>query len=140
MTVETEINEGLQQSYRAALVLTGSVERAEHALTNAIAALGSDCSAEALLVETVRLAVEHNAFSPQAPPIFPVELQALFLLSPTRRYCFVLRVLMRFDLETCSSMLKLSRKDVGEALCQSLLELPRAVDQVAPSLQKSTES
>ncbi len=100
-------------------------------MTNAIAALGSDCSAEALLVDTARSAVEHNTFSVQLSPMLPAELQALFLLSPTRRYCFVLRVLMRFDLEACSKIMKLSRKEVGEALCHSLLELPKAVDQVA---------
>jgi hypothetical protein len=131
MIVAMEIDEALHQSLRAALVLTGSVEGAECAVTNAIAALGSDCSAEALLLETARSAVEHNTFSAQVSPMLPAELQALFLLSPTRRYCFVLRVLVRFDLETCSRILKLSQKEVGEALCHTILELPRAVDKVA---------
>ena len=126
MTVEMQIEEALHESLRAALVLTGSVEGAECAVTNAIATLGQDCSAEALLVETARSAFEHNSFSGELSSILPVELQTVSLLPSTSRYCFVLRVLMHFDLETCSDILRLSRDKIEEALYQSLLQLPQS--------------
>src|SRR5713226_7442317 len=121
MTLKMEIGEALDESFRAALVLTGSIERAECALTDVINALGSDLSRNALLVETARSVIQHTAFS-ESSSILPMELQALSLLSSTRRYCFVLRVLMGLDLETCSDILRLSREEVEEALYQSLLD------------------
>jgi hypothetical protein len=80
MTVEMQIEEALHESLRAALVLTGSVEGAERAVTNAIATLGQDCSAEALLVETARSAFEHDSFSGELSSILPVELRVVSLL------------------------------------------------------------
>ena len=55
--------EALHGSFRAALALTGSVEGAERAVTNAITTLGPDCSAEALLVETARSAFDDDTCS-----------------------------------------------------------------------------
>jgi DNA-directed RNA polymerase specialized sigma24 family protein len=130
MTVEMEIEEALQESFRAALVLTGGVEAAERAVTNAIATLGPDCSAEALLAETARSAFEHDTFSGELSSILPVELQALFLLSPIHRYCFVLRVLIGLDLRICSNILRSSLDEVQETLCRSLLDLPQALEAV----------
>jgi hypothetical protein len=130
MTLEMEIGEALSESFRAALVLTGSIEGAERSVTNAISALGSELSVHALFVETARSAFQHPPVSGELSSILPVELQALSLFSPTCRDCFVLRVLMGFDLQTCSEILTLSRHEVEEALYQSLLDLPRAVEYV----------
>ena len=58
MTLETEIGEALHDSFRAALVLTGSIEAAEHAVTGAIAAIGLDLSPDTLLLETARSALQ----------------------------------------------------------------------------------
>lgn len=124
-TLEMEITETLHESFRAALVITGSVEGAEHTLRDAIATIGSDGSRDVLLMQTARSALQYQTFSDELPPVFPPELLALFLLPPTSRYCFVLRVLMRFDLATCCEILKLSKDEVEEALDQSLRDLPR---------------
>jgi DNA-directed RNA polymerase specialized sigma24 family protein len=124
-TLELEMREALHDSFRAALVLTGSVERATRTVRDAIAMTGSDWSRDVLLVRTARSALQHQTFSDELPPVFPPELLALFLLPPTSRYCFALRVLMRFDLATCCEILKLSKDEVEEALHQSLRDLPR---------------
>lgn len=137
MTVEMEMGEAFYESFRAALVLTGRMESAERAVADAIAAVGSDLSANTLLVETARSALQHTNRSNESSSVLPLELQALFRLRPTGRHCFILRVLMGFDLELCSAILKLSRPDVEEALCQSLLDLPQAVESIRPKLRIS---
>lgn len=126
MTLETEWSQPLYESFRAALVLTGSVEIAERAVTNAIATLAPEWSAKALLVETARSAFEHDTFSGELSPILPLELQALFLLFPTTRYCFVLLALMGLGIEICSEILRLSKDEVKQAFHEALLDLPRA--------------
>jgi hypothetical protein len=79
MTIETEIRQVLQESFLGALVLTGTIEGAERAVTNAIAALDPDCSPEALLVEATRSALKHNTSSGESSSILPVEEKALHL-------------------------------------------------------------
>jgi hypothetical protein len=97
MTLDVEMHKSLQESCRAALAFTGSIEGAERAVTNAIAAAASDLSADALLVETARSALQHGTFSDGLTSWLPLELQVLFRQSPTRRYCFILRVLLALD-------------------------------------------
>ena len=111
-------------------------------MTNAIDSLESDLSADALLVATARSTFQSSRLSEELSSFIPLELRPLFLLPRTRRYCFVLRMLMRFDLETSSKILKLSQKEVGQALCESLLDLPRAAESIGrrPLLQESTGS
>jgi hypothetical protein len=125
--VAVKIDESLQRSFRAALVLTGSVEGAERAVTDAIAA-ASDLSADTLLLETARESLQHSTHSDGLPSCLPPELQAIFRLDPTRRHCFILRVLVGFDVQTCSEILNLSRGEIEEAIYESLLDLPRRVD------------
>ena len=112
MTLEMEIDEAINESIRAALVLTGSMEGSERAITKAITALGPDPSQHALLRETARSAFQQSTVSDRSSSILPVELQALSFLLPTCRFCFVLRFLIGFDLETCSEILALSRREV----------------------------
>ncbi|HKD05776.1 MAG TPA: hypothetical protein VKB79_07735 [Bryobacteraceae bacterium] len=123
--VAMQITEIIPEAFHAALVLTGSVEGAERTLIDATARIASDGSREAFLAETARAAATHEAVPDKSPLLIPRELQALFLLPTTCRYCFVLLVLLRFDLETCSQILNLSADDVKEALDQSLLDLPK---------------
>ena len=124
MTVDQEICEALNESFRAALVLTGSIEVAESSVIDALVVLGSNLSAHALLVETVRLAFQQSALAGESSSILPLELQALAALLPVRRYSFVLRLLVGLDPETCCQILRLSRDEVNEALWKSLQELP----------------
>jgi hypothetical protein len=122
-TIKREITESLHDAFRAALVLTGSVENAECAVTDVIATIGSDCSRGALLAETARAALSYEGLPGKSRIPLPPELQALFLLSSRCRHCFVLIVLMRLDLEACSEILGVSANEVKEALDQSLRDL-----------------
>ena len=123
MTADSEICEAVNESFRGALVLTGSIEAAEGAVSAALAALESDLSAHALLVETARLAFERSARPGESSSILPLELQALGRLVPGQRFSFVLRLLVGLDLNTCSQILRLSGDEVEEALRKSLLNL-----------------
>jgi hypothetical protein len=130
MTLEADLEKALDEAFRAALILTGRIDAAEAAVSDAIDASAPALSGEALLVETAKAAVRRRDLfraRPDASSILPVELQALSLLAPSRRDCFVLRILMRLDAELCSRILALSQREVEEELCESLRELPQAV-------------
>jgi hypothetical protein len=131
-SIEMEIAEALQEAFRAALVLTGSIENAECTLMDAIATIGPDGSREALLLETARAALTCKALPDKSSPPVPPELQALFLLSPRCRYSFVLLVLMRLDLKSCSEILRMPANEVKEALCQSLQDLHKVQSAMPP--------
>jgi len=128
MNFELQIEEGLYESFRAALVLTGSIEAAERAITIAINSLGSEFSARELLVRTAQSALLDSTFSAKPCSVLPLELQALSLFSPTRRHAFILRVLLDLDLETCSEILRLFSEEVDEAVNKLLPELPWALE------------
>jgi hypothetical protein len=133
MTVEMKTGEALHEAFRAALVLTGSIEASECAVTDAIATLGSDITGGTLPVETARFAIQRRTnFSeqPEAISMLPVELRGLFRLSSTSRDCFVLRVLMGLPSEVCSGILNLSEHEIDEALCEGLLDLPRSINSI----------
>lgn len=117
----------LGESFRAALVLTGSVEGAERALDEAIAVSGSEISPHGLLTETIRSILRGTIGKESA---LPLELQALALLAPIARCCFVLRLGVGLDLQTCSEMLGISTGEVEDALCHAVVELPKAVRRV----------
>jgi hypothetical protein len=56
-----------------------------------------DLSPRGLLIETVRFAVRRGTITAKAPyevGCFPPELQALFMLQPLSRHCFVLQILV----------------------------------------------
>ena len=127
MTADPEMRKALNESFRAALVLTGSIEVAERAVTDALVALGSNLSAQVLLAETARLAFQRSEFGGESSSVLPPELQALARLLPVRRYCFVLRLLVGLDPETCCHILGLSRFEVEEVFWKSLLDLPELV-------------
>jgi hypothetical protein len=130
----TDTDRIFKDSFRAAVVLTGSMVRAERAVTNAIDALEPGCSGDALLVETVRSAVQLGTLPGEwlgeSSVSRPPELQAMSLLAPTSRYCFVICVLLGLDRNTCAEILRLSTSEVEEALCQSFLDLPVALGTV----------
>ena len=128
MNFELQIEEGLYESFRAALVLTGSTEAAERAITIAIDSLGSEFSAPELLVRTAQSALMNGTSSGTPCSVLPLELQALSLFHPTRRHAFILRVLLGLDLETCSEILRLFSQEVEEAVHELLPELPWALE------------
>jgi hypothetical protein len=131
MTTEMKIGEALDEAFRAALVLAGSIEAAERAVADGISALGSDLARDRLLVETARSAIQRRAeYSDQQEglSILPLELRALFLLSPICRGCFELRMLMGLTSEVSAGIMNLSKDEIDEALCRALLDLPRSMD------------
>jgi hypothetical protein len=133
MTVEMEMDEAFDESFHAALVLTGSIETSESVVADAIAALTPDLPVNALLGETVRSAFRHGiqlSKGPVSSSILPLELRALSLLSRIGRYCFVALILLRLDIAVCSEILTLSREEVEEALYVALLELPGVIESV----------
>jgi hypothetical protein len=83
---------------------------------------------DVLLVETAKSAILRRADFPaqlkQAPSHLRLELRRLFLLAPVSRDCFVLRVLLRIPLATCSAVLHLTMHEIEEVLCAALQELP----------------
>jgi hypothetical protein len=129
MTALSEASKALYEGFRAALLLTGSTEVAEKAVLDGIAALEFDYLVDdVLLVETVKSAIQRRAdFPSQSEPALsklPREIQRLFLLAPTSRDCFVLRVLLRIPVGTCSRILRLGIEEIGNVLCAALQELP----------------
>lgn len=119
--------QALVRAFPAALVLTGSMGGAELAVENAIDRLTPDFTAEELLLETVRFAVQLPKWQDDARPILPQELQALSFLCSKARNIFVLRFLLGFSSEACSEILGETRDDVDEALYQSLANAARVL-------------
>lgn len=86
-----------RDAFLAALMLTGTIEAAERAVSDAIAASGCGVTVDELLVATAKCAIQlRDECLPQAaiPSSLPPELQRLFLLSSVSRNCSVLRTLM----------------------------------------------
>jgi hypothetical protein len=129
MTGECETVEPLPKAFWIALLLTGSIEAAEAAVLDGIAALELDhISGDSLLRATAKSAIQRRTeFLGQSEElsILPLELRRLFLLAPRYRDCFVLRVLIGLTPELCSGILHLSIHEVDDALCAALEELPR---------------
>lgn len=133
MTAENQIRE----AFLAALMLTGTAEAAEQAVTDAIGNSECDGALDELPVATAKRAMQlRDRGLPQAelPTNLPPELQRLFSLSTLGRDCFVLRMLMGLTPEVISGILNLDRDEVDEALCRALSHLPHlAVHKSAPA-------
>jgi len=116
----------VRRAFLVALMLTGTAEAAEGAVSNAIATSG--CEVNELLIATAKCAnqlCDEGLAGPGISFSLPCELQRLFLLSSVGRKCFVLRILMRLTLEMTSEILNLHRDEVDQALCRALSDLPR---------------
>src|SRR5260370_10374414 len=112
-----KIGEALDEAFRAALVLTGSIEAAERAVADGITTLGFDLAGDTLVVETARFAIQRRAeFSdePEALSILPLELQGLFLISTICCDCFGFRVLIGLTAEVSAGILHLSKDEIAE--------------------------
>jgi hypothetical protein len=130
ITIRSEALKALEEAFRAALLLTGSMEAAEYAVLGGIAALESgDNAGDILLVETAKAVIQWRADFPtqseSALSRHPRELQRVVRLAPISRDCFMLRVLLGIKAGTCSRILGLGTDEFGEVLCAALQELPR---------------
>jgi hypothetical protein len=124
--IAVELN--VRDTFRAALMLPGTIDAAEQAVSEAIAASGCGFSMDELLVATAKCAIQiGDEGLPRAemPSSLPPELQGLFLLSSIGRKCLVLRMLMGLNLEMICGILNLPRDEVDDALCRTLSDLPR---------------
>lgn len=129
---EPGIQEILGKTFLTALLLTGTVERAEAAVLQSIKVLDADdISAEPLLQATVRCSIglqsgiggqeidglEHGS------RILPSELKCVLHLPFQLRHCFVLRILAGFPREACASVLQLKPSQIDECTCSAILRL-----------------
>jgi hypothetical protein len=129
MTATSDLSKALDEAFLAALLFTGSTEVAENAVLDGIAAVNFDGAGDGVLVmETVQSAIHRRTGKPvlllQDVSRLPFELRRLFLLAPTPRDCFVLRILLRASMAKCSELLNLTIHTVEESLYAALQELP----------------
>ena len=129
MIGKNEASKALDAAFRAAFMLTGSMQAAEHAVLNGIAA--TECYSagdDTFLFETVKVAIQRRPDSlhqlQQPPAHLPLELRRLFLLTPISRDCFVLRILLGIAVGTCSRILHRRVEEIEDVLCAALQELP----------------
>jgi len=129
MIGRNEVSKALDGAFRAAFMLTGSTQAAEHAVLDGIAATEFDSVVDdVFLLETVKAAIQRrpdSARQSQQPPSgLPLELRRLFLLEPTSRDCFVLRIFLGLTPRTCSEILQLTIEEAHRTLCAALEALP----------------
>jgi len=145
MIGKNEVSKALDGAFRAALMLTGSIQAAERAVLNGIAAIERySAEDDALLLETVKAAIQrHPDFlneSQEPPAHLPLELRRLFLLTPTSRDCFVLRILLGLAAGTCSNILHRGVEEIEDVLCAALQALPRLVARSRAGARNNSDS
>ena len=118
----------VDKAFVAGLLLAGSLDVAEAAVLDGIAALEPDAPCGDTLVEqTAMSSIHRRAEFPERSEevsILPLELKRLLLLAPTCRDCFILRVLIGLTPATCSGILHLSQQECEDALHLALQNLP----------------
>lgn len=111
----------LARPFMTALLLTGEVDRAETALTEAIGSLSLDAICEdELLQRTVSAALEaaqpllssSRVENQQAATRLPPEIRNVLYLPCHLRQCFVLRFLAAYSRESCGLLLCLEPAEV----------------------------
>ncbi len=132
-TLETNsMSEALQQTFTAALLLTGNSERAERSVLEAIRTRGQDqLSAHGVFEAAIRIAVspelraEPERSGEQEPPIpwLPVELQHVLVLPKDFRHAFVLRLLLGLHRSQCSRLLHLEGGELDKHVVSAVLAL-----------------
>jgi hypothetical protein len=130
MIGKNEVSKALDGAFCAAFMLTGSMQAAELAVLNGIAA--TECYGvgdDAFLLGTIKAAIQRRADSPhqshQPFAQLPLELRRLFLLAPISRDCFVLRILLGIPVGICSRILHRRIEEIEDVLCAALQDLAR---------------
>jgi len=122
-------------AFLSALMLTCSFEAAESAVTSAIAMSGPDINKDELIMASAKCAIDLSEYADQIASWvrLPPGLGRLFLLSPVRRKCFVLRMLLRLSVEASAGMMGLRQNEFEEQLWQALQDLAFGTDcQICP--------
>lgn len=121
------------KAFLTALLLTGSVERAEAAICEGNQQISPDSTfGDALFREAVNAALKPQSETSKQPPeelerassILPFELRRVLHLPPALRHCFVLRFLVGLPREACARLLHLEIRQVDERARTAMLELP----------------
>lgn len=134
---ETHNGGGFEQTigraFLTAHLLTGSIQRAEGAVLEAIDSFDPDRDSEdrlfsSALHASVYLHAEDGLGSgcnrPEEVGFFlPAELHAVLKLSPQARRCFVLRVLHGLPVQACARLLDLNVRKVDGYTCAALQSL-----------------
>jgi hypothetical protein len=137
---EAVVSRTLGQTFRTALLLTASVERAETALLGAIESLHpEDSLAHGLLRGAVRASVRASVGVPeqreeeltQASSMLPCELQHVLRLSRDLRQCFVLRFLVGLSRKVCARLLDPEFSQIDEHTFAALRQLSILTNYVA---------
>jgi hypothetical protein len=130
--VEDALHDALGKSFITALLMTGSIERAEAAVHESIAFLtADDASGEALVRGAIEAALPPRGRGPGPRPeeleralaILPFELQGVFQLEADLRYCFVCRVLADLPREICALLLHLDLRTIDKRTCTAVQRL-----------------
>jgi len=125
-----------RKAFLTALLLTGSMERAETAILEGARLLDPDeASGEALWREAVMASLEPPNETPgrledqeHLATILPWELRRVLRLSPDLRHCFVLRLLAGWPREVCARLLHLEIRQVDERTRTAVLNLAHAMN------------
>jgi hypothetical protein len=132
MAINCVLQGGLRKSFIAALLVTGSVKRAEAAVFESISRLHpDDASGKALLWGAVEASIPSGGEVMESQPdeldgalsILPFELQCVLYLAADLRYCFVCRVLVDLPREVCATLLHLEPCELDERTCTAVQRL-----------------
>jgi hypothetical protein len=122
------VSESLNETFTAAILLTGSAELAECAVLAGIEALGADDVSEHMVLQaTIRAALnpelmadEEGPWDPQLGVSWlPIQLRRVLLLPRDLRHAFVLRLLLGLPRDQCSRLLQLDGGKLDEHVGQA---------------------
>jgi hypothetical protein len=116
--------EAINRAFLTAHLLTASVPVAEDITLKAIDSWNPREESQELLLENVVTAALRLRVRGPADTGFSDHFNAVLLLSPRLRRCFVLRFLVGWSAEACARMLGTSRKRVDDGARLALQHLP----------------
>jgi hypothetical protein len=128
-----ELHQMVGKAFLTALLLTGSVERAEAAIWEGNHQISPDNTfGEALFREAVNAAIKPQSETSKERPeelerassMLPFDLRRVLHLPQALRHCFVLRFLVGLQREACARLLHLEICQVDERARKAMLELP----------------
>jgi hypothetical protein len=130
--VNRSVEHTISKAFLTAHLLTGSIEQAESAVTDALASWDKDKDSLADLFQAVLdAAVRRQDSGPPsskgpdaAGSLLPSELQTVLALSLELRRCFVLRMLAGLSVAMCARLLQLHPRRVKQYTCAALKCLP----------------
>jgi DNA-directed RNA polymerase specialized sigma24 family protein len=116
--------EAVERAFLTAHLLTASIPVAEDITLRAIDSWNPREESQELLLENVVTAALRARVRGAADTGRSDRLNAVLLLSPRLRRCFVLRFLVGWSTDACARMLRTSRKRVDDNTCLALQHLP----------------